>query len=94
MPCPFTGPKMFWAGPNFLVPDQADPAQFGWKSQSFSIYLHTALIAGSILCRNENARRIKSCKNSCQKNGQSYNWCWKVVGGWDYCTPGTQDLIL
>ena len=18
MPCPFTGPKMFWAGPNFL----------------------------------------------------------------------------
>ena len=20
MPCPFTGPKMFWAGPNFFVP--------------------------------------------------------------------------
>ena len=22
MPCPLTGPKMFWAGPNFFVPDQ------------------------------------------------------------------------
>jgi hypothetical protein len=58
-----------------LVPDQANPAQFGWKSQSFSIYLHIALIAGSILCRNGNARRIKSWKNKCGKDGQSYNWC-------------------
>ena len=22
MPCPFTGPKMFWAGPSFFVPYQ------------------------------------------------------------------------
>ena len=34
----------------------------------------------------------KVCKNKCQKDGQSYNWCWIAsqdpdLPGWDYCTP-------
>ena len=29
----------------------------------------------------------EECKNKCQKDGESYNWCWKVSGSWDYCTP-------
>ena len=34
MPCPFTGPKMFWAGPNFFVPDQKF-IYILWQSQTF-----------------------------------------------------------
>ena len=29
----------------------------------------------------------EECKNECQKDGESYNWCYKVSGSWDYCTP-------
>ena len=29
----------------------------------------------------------EECKNKCQKDGESYNWCWKISGSWDYCTP-------
>ena len=29
----------------------------------------------------------EKCKNKCQKDGESYNWCWKISGSWDYCTP-------
>jgi hypothetical protein len=34
MPCPFTGPKMFWAGPNFFLPDQRF-IYIAWQSQTF-----------------------------------------------------------
>jgi hypothetical protein len=34
MPCPFTGPKMFWAGPNVFVPDQKF-IYILWQSQTF-----------------------------------------------------------
>ena len=34
MPCPFTGPEMFWAGPNFFVPDQ-EFMYILWQSQTF-----------------------------------------------------------
>ena len=34
MPCPFTGPKMFFAGPNFFVPDQKF-IYILWQSQIF-----------------------------------------------------------
>ena len=34
MPCPFTGPKIFWAGPNFFVPDQKS-IYILLKSQTF-----------------------------------------------------------
>ena len=27
------------------------------------------------------------CKNKCQKDGESYNWCSKGHGWWGYCTP-------
>ena len=29
----------------------------------------------------------EECKNKCEMNGESYNWCYKVSGSWDYCTP-------
>ena len=34
MPCPFTGPEMFWAGPIFFVPDQ-EFMYILWQSQTF-----------------------------------------------------------
>ena len=34
MPCPFRGSKMFWAGPNFFVPDQKF-IYILWQSQTF-----------------------------------------------------------
>jgi hypothetical protein len=34
MPCPFTGPKMFWAGPNVFVPNQKF-IYILWQSQTF-----------------------------------------------------------
>ena len=34
----------------------------------------------------------EECKNKCQKDGESYNWCWKVSGSWDYCTPSTEGV--
>ena len=34
MPCPFTCPKMSWAGPNFFVPDQKFIHTL-WQSQTF-----------------------------------------------------------
>jgi hypothetical protein len=34
MPCPFTGTKMFWAGPNFFVPEQKF-IYILWQSQTF-----------------------------------------------------------
>jgi hypothetical protein len=38
MPCPFTGPKMFWAGPNFLCQTK--------------IYLHIVAVT-NILCQTK-----------------------------------------
>jgi len=29
----------------------------------------------------------EECKNKCETDGESYNWCYKVSGSWDYCTP-------
>ena len=29
----------------------------------------------------------EECKNKCEKAGESYNWCYKISGSWDYCTP-------
>ena len=29
----------------------------------------------------------EQCKNKCEKAGYSYNWCYKISGSWDYCTP-------
>jgi len=29
----------------------------------------------------------EECENKCEKDGESYNWCYKVSGSWDYCTP-------
>ena len=34
MPCPFTGPKMFWNGPYFFEPDQKF-IYILWQSQTF-----------------------------------------------------------
>jgi hypothetical protein len=34
MPCPFTGPKMFWAGPNFLCQTK-NLFTYLWQSQTF-----------------------------------------------------------
>ena len=34
MPCPFTGPKMFWAGYKYFVPDQKF-IYILWQSQTF-----------------------------------------------------------
>ena len=28
------------------------------------------------------------CKTKCKKDGEAYNWCWKVGKSWDYCSPG------
>ena len=28
----------------------------------------------------------EKCKNKCQKDGASYNWCYTGSGSWDYCT--------
>ena len=28
------------------------------------------------------------CHSKCKKDGESYNWCWKVDKAWDYCIPG------
>ena len=36
MPCPFTGPKLFWAGPNFFAPDQKF-VYILWQSQTFCV---------------------------------------------------------
>ena len=35
LPCPFTGPKMFWAGPNFLHQTKKN-IYILWQSQTFS----------------------------------------------------------
>ena len=29
----------------------------------------------------------EKCKNKCQKDGASYNWCYTGSESWDYCTP-------
>ena len=35
MPCPFTGPKMFWAGPNVLCQTKNLFTYLLWQSQTF-----------------------------------------------------------
>ena len=36
----------------------------------------------------------EECKNKCEMSGESYNWCYKVSGSWDYCTPGKRKNII
>ena len=34
------------------------------------------------------------CRTKCKKDGEAYNWCWKVGKSWDYCTPGKFHFIF
>ena len=34
------------------------------------------------------------CRTKCKKDGEAYNWCWKVGKSWDYCTPGKFNFIF
>ena len=33
------------------------------------------------------------CSSKCEKDGQDYNWCYKVGGPWDYCTPNSEKIL-
>ena len=36
---------------------------------------------------SESEALAQACVDGCLRRGETYYWCNKVVGGWDYCSP-------
>ena len=43
--------------------------------------------AGSQLRLERKQSLVQACVDACSRRGETYYWCNKVVGGWDYCSP-------